>query len=78
MITLNHNTLIGIIATVFIGLGLIVGLHYGILRGIVALAVTMPIILIELFVEKMWIEVNRLDGRRREAIQADGELDRFA
>ena len=74
---MNHNTLIGIIATVFIGLGLIVGLHYGVLRGFIALAVTMPIILIELFVEKMWTEINRLEGHGHEAIQANGEIDGF-
>ena len=72
---MNHNTLIGIIAIAFIGLGLIVGLHYGISRGFIAIAVTMPIILIELFVEKMWTEINRLEGQRHEVIQANGKLD---
>lgn len=78
VINLNYNVLIAIITIIFAGLGLMIGARFGMLCGMLALAATMPIVLIELFFEKMWTEVNRLDGLRREATQMDSELDKFA
>jgi len=72
---MNHNLLIAIITLIFTAMGFIVGHKFGILSGILVLAATLPIVLIELFFEKMWNAISRLNNREeQEPIKSDSML----